>query len=71
MSPVFMYDQFNIQQFCVLPTQCIYVFCGSEDKQRLFPYTASTDWFFWFLPYRCVAITNIYYDRQTQQCFIY
>jgi len=24
----------------------------------------------WFLPYRCVAITNIYYDRQTQQCFL-
>ena len=22
----------------------------------------------WFLPYRCVAITNIYYDRQSQQC---
>ena len=22
----------------------------------------------WFLPYRCVAITNIYYDCQTQQC---
>ena len=23
----YMYHQFNIQQFCVLPTQCIYVFC--------------------------------------------
>ena len=23
----YMYRQFNIQQFCVLPTQCIYVFC--------------------------------------------
>ena len=22
-----MYRQFNIQQFYVLPTQCIYVFC--------------------------------------------
>jgi hypothetical protein len=22
-----MYHQFNIQQFYVLPTQCIYVFC--------------------------------------------
>jgi hypothetical protein len=22
-----MYHQFNIQQFCILPTQCIYVFC--------------------------------------------
>ena len=35
----------NIQQFYVLPTQCIYVLCGSENKQRLFPYTTLTDWF--------------------------
>ena len=43
---VAIYRQFNIQQFYVLPTQCIYVFlCGSENKQRLFPYTALTDWF--------------------------
>jgi hypothetical protein len=41
----YMYRQFNIQQFYVLPTQCIYVLCGSEIKQRLFPYTALTDWF--------------------------
>ena len=26
-SGYYMYRQFNIQQFCVLPTQCIYVFC--------------------------------------------
>jgi len=87
--------RFNIQQFCILSTQCIYVFCVdlrtnsdyfpiqhqlagfynrdgecllrgtdwvfiynstfcphsvfmclvSENKQRLFPYTALTDWF--------------------------
>jgi len=38
---------FNIQQCYVLPTQCMYlhVLCGSENKQRLFPYTASTDLF--------------------------
>ena len=24
----------------------------------------------WFLPYRCIALTNIYYDRQSQQCFL-
>jgi len=42
-----MYRQFNIQQFYVLPTQCIYVFCvGLRKKQQLFPYTALTDWFF-------------------------
>ena len=26
-SGQYMYHQFNIQQFYVLPTQCIYVFC--------------------------------------------
>jgi len=40
-----MYRQFNIQQFYVLPTPCIYVFCMDQNKQRLFPYTALTDWF--------------------------
>jgi hypothetical protein len=37
--------RFSIRQFYVLPTQCIYVLCGSENKQRLFPYTTLTDWF--------------------------
>jgi len=42
----YMYRQFNIQQFYVLPTQLyLCVLCGSENKQRLFPYTALTDWF--------------------------
>jgi hypothetical protein len=41
----YMYHLFNIQQFYVLPTQCIYVLCGSENKQRLFLYAAITDWF--------------------------
>ena len=41
-----MYHQFNIQQFHVLPTQCIYVFyVDLRTKQRLFPYTALADWF--------------------------
>ena len=41
-----MYRQFNIQQFYVLPTQLyLCVLCGSENKQRLFPYTTLTDWF--------------------------
>ena len=34
--------RFNTQQFYVLPTQCV---CVYENKQRLFPYTALTDWF--------------------------
>jgi len=38
-------NSFDIQQFYILPTECIYILCGSENKQRLFPYTALTDWF--------------------------
>ena len=41
----YMYHQFNIQQFCILPTLYLCVLCGSQNKQRLFPYTALTDWF--------------------------
>jgi len=26
-------------------TVYLFVFCGSQNKQRLFPYTALTDWF--------------------------
>jgi hypothetical protein len=44
-SGYYMYRQFNIQQFYVLPTQCIYVFCVDVRKKWLFPYTALTDWF--------------------------
>jgi len=29
----------------ILPTQCIYAFCTDLNEQRLFPYTALTDWF--------------------------
>ena len=36
--------RFNVQQFYVLPhTLYLCVLCGSENKQRLFPYTALTD----------------------------
>ena len=42
----YMYHQFNIQQFYVLPTQLyLSVLCGSDNKQPLFPYTTFTDWF--------------------------
>ena len=42
----YMYRQLNTHKLYVLPTQCIYVIlCGSENKQRLFPYTTLTDWF--------------------------
>jgi len=33
-----MYEQFNIQQFYVLPTKCIYVFCmDMRTKSDYFP----------------------------------
>ena len=32
----------NIHKFYVLPTQCIYVFCGSENKEQLFHHTELT-----------------------------
>jgi hypothetical protein len=37
--------RFNIQQFYVLPTQCIYVFCMDLRTNRLFPCTTLTRWF--------------------------
>ena len=40
-----MHQQFNIQQFYVLPTLYLCVLCLSENKQRLVPLTALTDWF--------------------------
>jgi hypothetical protein len=39
----YVYHQFNITKFYVLPTQC--VLCAYENKQWLFPYTTLTDWF--------------------------
>jgi len=39
-----MYHQFNIQQFFSDHTVYLSVLCGSENKQRLFPYTTLTDW---------------------------
>ena len=36
----YMYRQFNIQQFYVLPTHCIYVFCVDlTTKSDYFPYS--------------------------------
>jgi len=45
-SGPYMYHQFNIRKFYVLPTQLyLCVLCGSENKQRLFPYRKLTEWF--------------------------
>jgi hypothetical protein len=47
-----MHHQFNIQQLYILPTLYLCVLYLSENKQRLFHYTAQTDWFWndtdWF-----------------------
>jgi hypothetical protein len=40
-----MHQQFNIQQLYVLPTLYLCVLYLSENKQRLVPLTAQTDWF--------------------------
>jgi hypothetical protein len=46
-SGYYTYRQFNIHKSYVLPTQLyLCVLCGSENKQRLFPYTALMDWFY-------------------------
>ena len=41
----YMYRQFNIQQFYVLPAQSVYVFCVDLRTNRLIPYRALTGWF--------------------------
>jgi len=39
-----MYRQFNIQQFYVLPTQCIYVFCVRISEQTAIISLYSINW---------------------------
>ena len=48
-SGYYMYSttSFNIQKFYVLSTVYWCVLCGSENKQRLFPYTALTAFYNW------------------------
>jgi hypothetical protein len=41
----YMYRQFNILQFYVLYTVYLYILCGSQNKQQLFPYRELTGWF--------------------------
>jgi hypothetical protein len=40
-----MHQQFNIQQLYALPTLYLCVLYLSENKERLVPLTAQTDWF--------------------------
>ena len=44
-SGYYTYRQFNTQILRSAHTVYLCVLCGSENKQRLFPYTALTDWF--------------------------
>ena len=47
-SGYYMYSQFNIHNSTFCPHSVrtyLTVLCESENKQRLFPYTALTDWF--------------------------
>jgi len=41
----YMYHQFDTQQFYVLPTVYLCILSESQNKQRLFPYAALTEWF--------------------------
>ena len=52
-----MNQQFNIQQLYALPTLYLCVLYLYENKQRLVPLTAETDWF--LLP-RCKMFTARY-----------
>ena len=56
--------RFNIQLFYVLPTQCIYVLCVSQNKLPLFFYTAWTGWF--SQPWRIVFTARYEIDIYTQ-----
>ena len=48
-----MYHHFNIQQFCVLPTQCIYVFCVDlRTNSHYFPY--NINWLVFITETQCV-----------------
>jgi len=45
-SGYYTYRKIKIHKLYVLPTHCaLCVLCGSQNKQRLFPYTTLTDWF--------------------------
>jgi len=46
LSGHYMYHQFNIQKFYVMPTKSILSCVDLRTKQPLFPYTILTDWFY-------------------------
>jgi hypothetical protein len=41
----FTYTRFNIKKFYVVPTLCLCVLYGSQNKQQLLPYKTVRDWF--------------------------
>jgi len=36
---------FDIKKFYILAAVCLYVLCGSQNKQHILPYTALSNWF--------------------------
>jgi len=53
---IFIYRQFSIQQFYVLPTQCIYVFCVDlRTNSDYFPiYVSRSNWLVFIMEKECV-----------------
>ena len=43
--PTYMHTHTHTHAHTRTHTVCLCVLCGSQNKQRLFPYTALTDWF--------------------------
>jgi hypothetical protein len=41
----YIYHQFNIQQFRVLPTQCVCVCVWTSEQTAIISYTTLIDWF--------------------------
>jgi len=64
-----MYHQFNIQQFYVLPTQCIYVFCVDLRTEIFFPYSTLTGFYNRYLtlysPVVTIRTTSLTFSNST------
>ena len=62
----YMYRQFNIQQFYVLPAQCIYVFCVDLRKTEIIS-VYNINWLLFITETECVycAVRIIYVSLNT------
>ena len=50
----FLYRQFNIQQYCFLPTQCIYMFCVDLSEQTAIISLYNFNWLVFITETACV-----------------